>query len=305
MLHRGLPSPVLYGGVLIAILRPFADDQCHFFEILGDVCSYPLCPKQFKRFRNPLAVGSPGFIGVVVAGGLVLLVIGILLGRCIHRDRSQLDMAAAPRPSTVMAQTNDPEMSHEELRTQSRRSSDNEASTIRPPVGNSRTNEPATAESQFLDSVFRPANSGSATHPVANSRTWNDSGAQESQFLSESPPPDRAPQAATAPQPRRTSGAAPRTGAAFHPVHELSSDSEPEGSTTYAGPSSHARTAQQRRSQYQPQGYPTAMGQGVQDQQEWQRHMRMWSASVASERRHSTPDSDSTTRYATPDSTAR
>ncbi|KAJ7477411.1 hypothetical protein FB451DRAFT_1242413 [Mycena latifolia] len=257
--------------------------------------------------RNPLAIGSPGFIGVIVAGGLVLLVLGIVFGRRIRRHRSRLDMAGAARPSTAMAQTNDPEMQYAELRTHSQRSSDNEASTIQPPVRNARTNEPAMVESQFLDSAFGPANSGSATYPVANSRTRNDGGVQESQFLSEFPPQDRRQQAAAAAQPQGTGGAAPRiSGAVLRPVGgELSSDSEPEGSTTYAGSSSDASTVEQRRSQYQPWGHPMAAGQETQNQQERERRMRMWSASVASERRASTPDSDSTTRYVTPDSTTR
>ncbi|KAJ7477389.1 hypothetical protein FB451DRAFT_1242371 [Mycena latifolia] len=165
----------------------------------------------------------------------------------------------------------------------------NEASTVQIPA---RMNLTGMQGSQFLDSAFDPPASGSATYPVADSRTRNDSGVQASQFLSDSPPSDwgHLQQAAPAPQPRRTSRAAPQ------PVYEPSSESQPDGSTTYAQSSSDNSTVQQRQSQYQPWGDPTAMGQGAQNQQEWQRHMRMWSASVASERRASTADSDTTNR---------
>ncbi|KAJ7438986.1 hypothetical protein FB451DRAFT_1192368 [Mycena latifolia] len=191
--------------------------------------------------RNPVAIGSPGFIAVIVAVGVVLLMVGILLGRYFCGHRSQLDMAGAPRPSPTTAQTNDAEMQSAE----SQRSSHNKAGTRRPP-GSPRTSEPAMAESQFLFSVFGPANSGSATYPVADSSTWHDSGVQESQFLSNSPPAAWGSQAATAPQLRRISAAPPR------PVREPSSDSQPDGSTTYAGSSSANNKVQQWRSQYQP-----------------------------------------------------
>ncbi|KAJ7037110.1 hypothetical protein C8F04DRAFT_1393862 [Mycena alexandri] len=167
--------------------------------------------------RNLFAIGSPGFTGVIVAGGLVLLVVGIFLGRCMLRHRGQ---------------TKDPEMHDAEFSTQSRAttesqlSSYNEAALLRPPARNQRMNEPEVLESQFLASVLGPPSSGSATYPVANSRTRIDSSLRESYFLPESPPSDWGQQAGPATQP---------LGSARRPVRELSIDSQPSGSTTYAG----------------------------------------------------------------------
>ncbi|KAJ7477675.1 hypothetical protein FB451DRAFT_1242966 [Mycena latifolia] len=96
---------------------------------------------------NPLAIGSPGFIGVIVGVALVLLAVGILLGLCIRRRRRQ------------------------KLRPQSQPKPDNEASRIRPPAKLTRPNEPAMGESQLLDtldSMVDLANTVSAMYPVTN-----------------------------------------------------------------------------------------------------------------------------------------
>jgi hypothetical protein len=148
------------------------------------------------------------------------LVVGIFLGRCTLRHRGQ---------------TQDREMhdakfsSQSRATTESQASSNNEATLLRPPARNRRMNEPEMLESRFLDSVLGPPSSGSATYPVANSRTRNDSGRRESQFLPESPPSDRGQQAGPATQLQQPLVSARR------PVRELSIDSQPSGSTTYAG----------------------------------------------------------------------
>ncbi|KAJ7479207.1 hypothetical protein FB451DRAFT_1556855 [Mycena latifolia] len=72
-------------------------------------------PSAPSSSSNPLAIGSPGFIGVIVGGVIVLLVVGILVGRCIRRRSSQLDVGGASQPSAV----DDPEKQHDELETQS------------------------------------------------------------------------------------------------------------------------------------------------------------------------------------------
>ncbi|KAJ7764809.1 hypothetical protein B0H16DRAFT_429464 [Mycena metata] len=160
--------------------------------------------------RNLFAIGAPGFIGVIVAGGLVLLVVGIFLGRCMLRHRGQ---------------TKDPEMHDAEFSTQSRATTEsqlsfyNEAALLRPPARNHRMNEPEMLESQFRDSVLGRPSAGNATYPVDNSL-------RESHFLPESPPSDWGQQAGPATQP---------LGSARRPVRELSIDSQPSGSTTYAG----------------------------------------------------------------------
>jgi len=162
------------------------------------------------------------------------------------------------------------------------------------PATNSRTrNDSGVQESHFLDSSFAPHTGGSPTFPAANSQTQNDSGVQESHFLSESPPLYQVQQAAMATQPRWTPGAAP----ALRRVHELFSDSESDGTTTYRGSRSSTADSdttpqQQRQSKDQPWDY--LQGAAQTQNQERQRHMRLWSSSVASENRPSTSDSDST-----------
>ncbi|KAJ7477673.1 hypothetical protein FB451DRAFT_1242965 [Mycena latifolia] len=79
----------------------------------------PSTPSAPSSSSNPLAIGSPGFIGVIVGGVIVLLVVGILLGRCIRRRSSQLDVGGASQSSVV----DDPEKQHDELQTQSQQSS--------------------------------------------------------------------------------------------------------------------------------------------------------------------------------------
>ncbi|KAJ6539704.1 hypothetical protein B0H19DRAFT_1269987 [Mycena capillaripes] len=180
--------------------------------------------------KNPVAIGSTGFIAIIVAGAFVLLVVGIkFLGRRRCRQRCPLDAVFAGR-KTTMAQKNDPEMCCPGFLAQSRATSVSKVSS--------------------------------------NNKTTS-----LSQFLSESPPPDRGQRVAPAlTQPRRPLRSASR------PVREFSSDSEPSGSTTSA------------------ESNPKTMGEGAQSHQEWQRHTQIETSDVVSETRPSTPENDDSTR---------
>ncbi|KAJ6542175.1 hypothetical protein DFH09DRAFT_1089239 [Mycena vulgaris] len=362
-------SSATYASMPGFLAQPMLTSAPQFFFILQfdkdrrGHGTYPDCSEQ-----SPLAVGSAGFIGVIVAGGVVLLVVvlgGILLSRSIRRNRSQraprtstaltpndpeMSYAAsatqdqtpagsqrrsdsvsstvrpgaknpstieqpAPGPSTALTQ-NDAEMSYAALETEyhapagSPHSSDNAASTMRPEEGNTRAtehieshflptvsaspnfrarNDSDVLESHFIDSTVAPYTSGGLTFPAANTRTRNDSGAEESYFLADSPPPDRAQQAAMATRPQWTPGTAP-----LRPVRDLPPDSEPDGTTTYGNSRSSAADSDITRRPGRRTQYQHGQGASRSQNQEWQRHMRLWSSSVASENRPSTPDSDST-----------